>query len=335
MKKLSKYILWLFLAVSCSPEVMDDQKIVHFSTSISSFEDETGTKTTLSGNAFAVGDRMRLKIICPFDDRTQFGETTYGHSADAFWLFKWNGTGWSVLTAADKVDVEGDYRYSASPDLYARYLAQQTPYVFTASTWSENVIFVSGGTRYSQYNYVFEADQTLEKDYLKSDLLWAQSYMQTGSYNVHLAFDHVMACLRISVPGVSSSAVVTVEGMPDIDQREVVVGDYYAGRSKVNSRFGYQEKSSCSLEQNGKVLGVAVNSDADRKALVKPFSSIPATGVYTAHRSGDAYYLIVPPCSLAAEARIWIRDGKNRYSYPLERKIFEQGKLYPVNITAE
>ena len=262
-------------------------------------------------------------------------KTTYGHSADAFWLFKWDGTEWDILTAADKVDVEGDYRYSASPDLYARYLAQQTPYVFTASTWSENVIFVSGGNRYSQYNYVFEADQTLEKDYLKSDLLWAQSYMQTGSYNVHLAFDHVMACLRITVPGVSSSAVVTVEGMPDIDQREVVVGDYYAERSKVNSKFGYKEKSTCTLEQNGKVLGVAVNSDAKGKALVKPFSEIPATGVYTAHREGDTYYLIVPPCTLSAQARIWIRDGKNRYSYPLKRQVFEQGKLYPVNITAE
>lgn len=337
--KFSKHILWLFLAlgaVSCTPEAPRGNEVIRFTTTVSSFEDETGaTKTTLAGNAFAIGDRMRLKIICPFDDRTQFGETTYGHSADGFWLFKWDGTEWDILTAADKVDVEGDYRYSTSPDLYARYLAQQTPYVFTASTWSENVIFVSGGNRYSQYNYVFEADQTLEKDYLKSDLLWAQSYMQTGSYNVHLAFDHVMACLRITVPGVSSSAVVTVEGMPDIDQREVVVGDYYAERSKVNSKFGYKEKSTCALEQNGKVLGVAVNSDAKGKALVKPFSEIPATGVYTAHREGNTYYLIVPPCTLSAQARIWIRDGKNRYSYPLKRQVFEQGKLYPVNITAE
>ena len=123
--------------------------------------------------------------------------------------------------------------------------------------------------------------------------------------------------------------------MPDIDQREVVVGDYYAERSKVNSKFGYKEKSTCTLEQNGKVLGVAVNSDAKGKALVKPFSEIPATGVYTAHREGDTYYLIVPPCTLSAQARIWIRDGKNRYSYPLKRQVFEQGKLYPVNITAE
>lgn len=340
MMKFSKHIIWLslaLLAVSCTPEEPEGSEVIRFTTSISSFEEEVATRTTVSGDAFAIGDRMKLKIICPFADGTQFGETTYGHSADAFWLFKWSGSDWGVLTDADKVDVEGDYSYSGSPNLYDRYLAQQTPYVFTASTWSENVIFVSGGNRYSQYNYVFEADQTLEKDYLKSDLLWAQSYMQTGSYNVHLAFDHVMACLRITVSGVSASAVVTVEGMPDIDQREVVVGDYYAERSKVNSRFGYREKSACSLEQNGKVLGVAVNNDAEGKATVQPMdgSAVPNTGVYTAHRDGDVYRVIVPPCSLAAPARIWIRDGEKRYSYPLSRTTFEQGKLYPVNITAE
>lgn len=325
------------MAVCCTPEAPQERECIRLETSVSDFiDEETGTKTTLSGNAFAVGDRMRLKIICPFSDRTQFGETTYGHSADAFWLFKWNGTGWDVLTADDKVDVEGDYRYSASPNLYERYLAQQTPYVFTASTWSENVIFVSGGNRYSQYNYVFEADQTLEEDYLKSDLLWAQSYMQTGSYNVHLAFDHVMACLRITIPAhFSGDAVVTLEGMPDIDQQEVVVGDYYAAKSKVNSGFGYQQKSSCSLEENGMVRGVAVNSDKDGKAWVKRFSEIPATGVYTAHRDGDTYYLIVPPCKLSKEASIWIRDGEKRYSYPLKRTEFKQGRLYPVNIIAE
>jgi hypothetical protein len=325
--------LALLLMASCTKEAPLEEGVVRFTTTVAPFDG--ATKTDLSGRAFAVGDRMKLKIVCPFDDRTQFGETTYGHSADAFWLFKWNGTDWSVLTAADKVDVEGDYRYSAAPNLYERYLAQQTPYVFTASTWSENVVFVSGGSRYSQYNYVFEADQSTEKNYLKSDLLWAQSYMQTGSYNVHLSFDHVMACLRLSVAGVSGSAVVTLEGMPDIDQREVVVGDYYAARSKVNARFGYKEKCSCPLEDNGKVLGVAVNSDAQGKAYVKPLSEIPFTGVYTAHRSGDSYYLIVPPSSLPARARVWIRDGEKRYSYLLERTVFEQGKLYPVNISAE
>lgn len=336
MEKMRRILIGtglILMLASCAKEAPLRDSVVRFTTSVTPFEGDT--KTNVAGNAFAEGDRMKLKIICPFDDRTQFGETTYGHSADGLWLFKWNGTDWSVITAADKVDVEGDYRYSAAPNLYERYLAQQTPYVFTASTWSENVVFVSGNSRYSQYNYVFEADQTTEKNYLKSDLLWAQSYMQTGSSNVHLGFRHVMACLRLSVGGVSPNAVVTLEGMPDVDQKEVVVGDYYAARSKVNSKFGYKDKCNCTLEDNGRVLGVAVISDAAGKALVKPMADVPFSGVYTAHRSGDSYYLIVPPCSLPSRARVWIRDGEKRCSYLLERTVFEQGKLYPVNISAE
>ena len=342
MKMKIRHILCLGLTVllsACAKEEALQEGTLQFTTSVASFDGAPETRTNIAGNAFAAGDRMKLKIICPFSDHTQFGETTYGHSADAFWLFKWDGSKWAVITAADKVDVEGDYRYSASPNLYERYTAQQTPYVFTASTWSENVIFISGSRRYSQYSYVFEADQTLEKDYLNSDLLWAQSYMQTGSYNVHLAFQHVMACLKVDISALSLSAqaIVTLEGMPDIDQKEVVVGDYYAARSKVNSAFGYKEKTSCTKEQNGKVLGVAVISDAAGKALVQPMdgSAVPNTGVYTAHRDGGFYYLIVPPCTLSAQAKFWIRDGKNRYSYTLSRTTFEQGALYPVTITAE
>jgi hypothetical protein len=327
------------LLAACAKEELSQEGVLQFTTSVASFDGAPETRTNIAGNAFAVGDRMKLKIICPYSDHTQFGETTYGHSADAFWLFKWSGSEWSVLTAADKVDVEGEYRYSAAPSLYERFAAQQTPYVFTASTWSENVLFISGSKLYSQYSYVFESDQTAESDYLKSDLLWAQSYMQTGSYNVHLAFQHVMACLKIDISalGLSSQAVVTLEGMPDIDQKEVVVGDYYAARSKVNSKFGYQEKTVCTKEQNGKVLGVAVVSDASSKALVYALDGVkvPNTGVYTAHRDGDAYYLIVPPCTLQDQARFWVRDGEKRYSYQLSRTTFEQGKLYPVTITAE
>lgn len=327
------------LLAACSKQKALQEGVMRITTSVASFDRGPETRTSIAGDAFAVGDRMKLKVVCPYSDHVQFGETTYGHSADAFWLFKWGGSGWDVLTVADQVDVEGEYRYSAAPDFYQRYAAQQTPYVFTASTWSENVLFVSGSTLYSQYSYVFEANQRAEKDYLKSDLLWAQSYMQTGSYNVHLAFQHVMACLKIDISAlsVSSEAVVTLEGMPDIDQKEVVVGDYYAERSKVNSRFGYQEKTRCTKAQNGKVLGVAVISDADGKALVYPLDGtrVPNTAVYTAHRDGAFYYLIVPPCTLTSQARFWVRDGEKRYSYPLSRTTFEQGALYPVTITAE
>ena len=102
----------------------------------------------------------------------------------------------------------------------------------------------------------------------------------------------------------------------------------------MNSKFGYKDKCSCTKENNGKVLGVAVISDSQGKALVQAMDgvSVPNTGVYTAHRDGGSYYLIVPPCSLSSNAVFWVRDGEKRYSYQLNNKVFEQGKLYPVKI---
>lgn len=355
---MKRYILFRFLISMCVIVLMaacsstDNDElaqprlgVLQLTASVSDFEGMPLTRTNIAGNAFAVGDRMKLKIICPFSDHTEFGETTYGHSADALWLMKWNGTAWTPIVASDQVDVEGQYAYTDAPNLFSQYEAQQTPYVYTASTWSENILFISNGSMYSQYSYVFHADQTEENDYLSSDLLWAQSYMQTGSYNVHLSFQHVMACLKIAIPeSFSASAVVTLEGMPAIDQREVVVGDYYAGKSKVNSGFGYQQKCSCAKEYNGQVLGVAVNDDAQRKAIVYPMTgnpnpnslpAIPNDGVYTAYRDAASccYYLIVPPCKLSEKARFWIRDGERRYSYELQTVEFKQGEQYPVTIT--
>ena len=357
---MRRYLSFMLLALSFSASSLltacsadDDAEpqaqtgVLRLTTSVTAFDDalsplgraEEATRTNIAGNAFAVGDRIKLKIICPYSDRTEFGETTYSETADGLWLLKWNGSDWTPLEASDEVDMNGTYKYSGSYSLFGRYEAQQTPYIYTASTWSENVIFLSNGTRYSQYNYVFEADQTAEADYLKSDLLWAQSYMQTGSYNVHLAFQHVMACLKIDISALSLSdkTVVTLEGMPDIDQREVVVGDYYAAKSKVNSGYGYQQKCSCTKDDNGKVLGVAIINDAAKTAQVKALNGtdIQNSGVYTAHRDGNYYYLIVPPCTLPTNtnAVFWIRDGEKRYSYTLQQTTFEQGYQYPINIT--
>ncbi len=344
MKTLMRILpLWLaiVLPVSCTSLEQDraEKGVLSLTTSVEPFDGEDVTKTNMAGNAFAVGDRMKLKIICPYSDHTEFGETTYGDTADALWIMKWDGAAWRPITSADKVDVGAQYAYTYARDLYGEREAQQTPYVYTASTWSENVRFVCNGTYYSQYSYIFQADQSSEANYLKSDLLWAQSYMQTGSYNVHLSFNHVMACLKIHFTGgdLTSNAVVTVDGMPDIDQCEVVVGDYYAAKSKINSRLGYKEKCRCSKEQNGKVLGVAVIHDADSgHAVVYPLdgSNVANDATYTAHYDGGDYYLIVPPCTLSSAATIWVRDGEKRYSYVLSSlKTFEQGKLYPVNIT--
>ncbi len=321
--------------------------------SVNSFEgDETPvTRTTLEGKAFDAGDKIKLKIICPYVTSTLVGETTWGNSADAFWLLKWKDGNWAIIEGSDSVDISSHYSYGNN-NIFREYEAQNTPYIYTASTWSENTIFMApnkdGGsslTRYSQYSYVFHADQSRLMNYKKSDLLWAQSYMQTGSYNVHLSFNHVMACLKITIPNtLSDTAVVTVEGMPDIDQMEVVVGDYYAAKSKVNTKYGYQEKCKCAYANNGKVLGVAVINDTKAKSQVYRISGgcedtntestvIGNTGVYRAYNAGSyTYYLIVPPCTLSTAAKVWIRDNEKRYSYAIEQLIFEQGKRYPVTI---
>ena len=41
---------------------------------------------------------------------------------------------------------------------------------------------------------------------------------------------------------------------------------------------------------------------------------------------------IMTGCILSSNAVFWVRDGEKRYSYQLNNKVFEQGKLYPVKI---
>ena len=327
-------------AAGCSKdEPASVQGMLTFSTSVTGFDGEQMTRVNLAGNGFENGDKIKLKVICPFSSHTEFGETTYGNSFDAFWLLKWNEGEWATLTSADGYDINGDYSPSASPNVYDRFEAQQTPYVYTAQTWSEEQIFMAGNnTRVEQYSNVFHANQTKEADYKASDLMWAQTIQQTGSYNVHLSFSHVMATLMVTIddngPGISDNAVLTLEGMPDIDQAEVIVGDYYAAKSKVNSNdYGYRSKHSCTKEQNGKVIGVAVVNDALRNASAKPISEIGCTGTYTAYNAGQkCYRLIVPPCTLADKAVFWLRDGERRYSMTLDLTDFEQGRLYKITM---
>lgn len=333
----------LLLMVGCSSndeEAAQLQGVLTFTTSVADFEGEAVTRTNFAGNAFENGDKIKLKVICPFSTHTEFGESTYGGSFDSFWLLKWNTDNWYTLTAADGYDINGDYSASASPNIYGRYLAQQTPYVFTAQTWSEEQIFMAGGgTRVEQYSNVFHANQTKAADYKASDLMWAQTIQQTGSYHVHLSFQHVMAALLVTVEadaslGISDNAVLTLEGMPDIDQAEVIVGDYYAAKSKENSNaYGYKSKHSCTVEENGKVIGIAVIDDSKQMAYNKSLSTIEQTATYTAYNAGDkAYRLIVPPCQLATPATFWLRDGEKRYSMTLVQTSFEAGKLYKVTM---
>ena len=334
------------MLISCSADEATEQEqqgVLSFATSVERFEGEHITRTNIAGNEFEDGDKIKLKIICPFSTHTEFGESTYSASFDGFWLLKWkkDSTKWTTLTAADGYDINGDYSPSNGPNVFERYFAQPTPYVFTAQTWSEEQIFITGsGTRVEQYSNVFHANQRNAADYKASDVMWAQTIMQTGSYNVHLSFKHVMAALKITIDDKNSSnnydnAVLTLEGMPDIDQCEIIVGDYYAEKAKdVNSTaFGYKNKHKCSTTENGTVIGVAqINkSNATNTAI----GDIPQTATYTAYKAGDkAFQIIVPPCTLN-NATIWLRNGEKRYSMTLDETTFVAGKMYNVKMTIQ
>lgn len=324
--------------------------------SIAGFEGDSQTRSNVTGTAFATGDLMRLKVICPFVKDYQIGESTWGNTYDSFWLLKWNGSTWQTVTSAEHFDITGSYSYSGSSNILDQYLSQATPYVFTAITWTEERLFrAKDNTLVGQYCNVFHHDQSREKNYTASDLLWAQQFSQTGPQNIHLTFNHVLSCLVITIDDaaltekISANAILTLEGMPDIDQQEIVVGDYYAEASYTNPKYGYREKASCSYENNGKVLGIASIDEDQQHAVVHPFSGgiatigglgtpyqgsvIPNTGIYTCHNTGSkTYRLIVPPCKLNENATFWLRDGERRYKMTLERTEFVQGHLYNVTM---
>ena len=332
-------------------------------TSVEQFAGGAQTRVTVDGKNFLDNDRIRVKLICPYVTTTETGESTGSSTSDGFWLLKRNGGGWTTLSAADKCDLNGDGIYSGSSDLQEQYLAQQTPYVFTASTWSREVRFLDGVGADAMktvvhYAPVFHADQRLEADFEASDLLWAQSVVQTGTDYVRLNFRHVMALLVVTIEGAPalSDPVLTLEGMPDIDQQELVVGDYFAARRKVNGlndydAYGYQKRYPCTKEQNGTLLGIGTFSQT---AQVKPLTDLPRDGVYTAYRDADetTFRLIVPPYAFTADyPTLWLRDGAERWSLQLDPAAltasaaesetgtteagtlrFEPGKCYPVTM---
>lgn len=382
----------LALLMSCNAGRLDtetavsqEKKPVTITSSLEAFEGEDMTKVNVDGNDFLDGDFIRMKIICPFVSDTQRGEYTDGNSYDSFFYFKRSGKTWIRVTSSDGFDISGTYSASSSPDIASYYEAQQTPHVFVATTWSEERRFVApygsgGSSLYDHLTPVFHADQSKEKNYRASDVLWAQTFMQTGAWNIHLGFQHKMACLDITIDDtyltgpnpdydpedpesmpvipapISADAVLTLEGMPDIDQAEIVIGDYYADASKSNSGYGYRQKSSCAKEYNGKVLGIAVNDEAAYRAKVAPLSGltqdpggdyscgaganhytalpvVPNTGTYTAYTLALKHYrIIVPPCTLSQKAVFWLRDGSRRFTIPLERLSFAEGKLYNVTL---
>lgn len=344
---------------SCSDDIQppaDEKHELSITSDIRPFDGEMHSRVNVVGNEFIDGDYIRLKIICPFVSTTERGETTDGNSYDAMYYLKRVGNEWQRIVSSDGFDISGTYSNSYSPDIATYYEAQQTPYVFVATTWSEERRFVANGSLYDHLTPVFHANQEKEKHYRASDVLWAQTFMQTGAWNIHLGFQHKMACLDITINDdalatkISANAVLTLEGMPDIDQAEIVIGDYYADASKINSGYGYRQKSSCSYENNGKVLGIAVNDEVAGRAKVSPLTGcpepggaysstlamVPNTGTYTAYKVDLKHYrLIVPPCVLSTNATFWLRDGSRRFKVTLANKTFVEGKLYPVTLTIE
>lgn len=354
--------------IACgSEEEPVSPRVATLTTEIVPFEGETMSRINVAGDEFLDNDYIRLKIICPFVKSTERGEYTDGNSFDSFFFFKRTGGSWVRLMREDGFDITGSYSPSDSPKFDEYYEAQQTPYVFIATTWTEERRFIAptgdgtgtGHTLYDHLTPVFHADQTKEKHYRASDMLWSQTFMQTGTWNIHLGFRHKMACLDITIDDsalgdedkITEDAVLTLEGMPDIDQAEIVVGDYYADASKTNSPYGYRQKASCSYVNNGRVLGIAVNDEAARRAKVAPLSGNPSPAggdnsnytvlptiandaTYTAfpETKGHHFRLIVPPCVLATNATFWLRDGTRRYQHILEQKTFEEGKLYPITL---
>lgn len=343
----------LLIAISCKNEQFQyaDQPLT-LSMSIEPFVSTESTKANLEGTGFANGDMVKLKVICPYVSASQVGEYTSGGSNDSYWLLKYNGSSWGRVEASDGFDISGSHTPSSSPDIQGQYLSQVTPYVFTASTWSEEKAFVVGNNLRLHYSHVFHADQRDGKYYRANDLLWGQNFMQTASWNVHLRFKHVMSALLITVDApasVSSNAVLSLEGMPDIDQREVVVGNYYADADKNSNSYGPKYSTSCSRENNGKVIGVAVIDESASRVKTYSMTGNPSpaggtsnstvwgtiqnTGTYIAHHvSGRTYRMIVPPCVLDAAPVFYLKDGDRKYRMEYSQKTFEQGFLYPITL---
>ena len=311
---------------------------VSLSSSIVSFEGEQQTKVNLAGNGFEDGDMIRIKVICPYVASQEAGESTYGGTYDGFWVQKWSsGSVWTSITVSDGFDFNGDYQKSGGSSIIGQVLSQQTPYVFTASTWTEEKVFKIGGKMVVQYANVFHADQSNPANYKASDVLWAQNFMQTATDMIHFDFHHVMAALRITVNDIelTDKAVLTIENMPDIDQDEIIVGDRFAAKSKVNSAFGYKEKHQCDANENGKALGIGVNN-SDSSATIK-FDDISQTATYKAMRTDNSqkvFQLIVPPCTITYPV-VWIRDGESRWKVALGETTFNAGYMYNITLNLQ
>ena len=333
---LGANVLWLCGCSQSDDVVVTATETVSFDVSLEPFEGETKTRTSEDGLAFENGDQFRMKIICPHTGSHQSGETWgyYNFTLDG------SSTGFSTTTEV-----------------------QSTTYVYTAQNTTGTRVFVVGDYRYTRPSNFFCADQSKLKYFKQSDVVWAQSVRQTGAREVHLTFYHKVAKLDITIDDsnlkqtteegetafpLSDNAILTLEGMPDIDGAEIVVGDYYADESYESEIYSYKQKASCSYENNGKVLGIEVIDETNKRSKIASMTGNPTPGgansevyamvantaTYTCYKTSVSkhYMLYVPPCTLTENAVFWVRDGERRYSATLQQLKFEEGVCYKVKV---
>ena len=358
MKRIYSYIIFALCLASCAKNMDADQekKMVPFEfgrdmqTNIVPFvsegEDPSATKVNVDGDQFVSRDLIRLRLICPFVSTAEAGENPWS-TTDGWFLLYWNGANnnWLNVNTSFNFDVNGDYRISGSPSLHV--LVQSTTYVFTATTWSEEIHFVapSSKSHVTTFSNIFKADQRRSEDFRSSDVLWAQQIMQTGTPNARLSFNHKMAAVRVKISDELASqldndysVVLTLENMPDMDHREVVIGNYYLNKSKLKNNYGDWTRSICSYEENGKVLGIVYPGSEKFERLA--IEDLDQNGVYTAYkRTEDAlantYDIIIPPYTVPEDATptLWLRNGSKRWSAQLtlpDDRTFKSGVMYEI-----
>ncbi len=378
---MKKYIYAIFplLCWSCAFDIEDvrDQQIITidgtaFETEIVPFVEDggdgTATRVNVAGNSFEAGDLIRLRVIAPYAPSSEYGESTWGSSYDDWRLFQWsaNHANWGAVGSGLGFDIDNDFNPSGAPSTII--MPQATPYVFTATTWTEEIHYVLTSTTGSGYesskvvitfSNVFKADQRTDKNYKASNVLWAQQYMQTGSPHVRLSFEHKMAALQIDISEFAleldksanaPEVVLTLENMPDIDQQEVAIGNYYVEKMKSKRDYGDYYRCKCNYEDNGKVLGIVIPDETAKHLMQIPFTggAVEQNGIYTAHKlDANTFTLIIPPYTVPSDVTptLWLRQGEKRWSAPLTLpdhtvnpqqtdRTFESGVRYHVKMQA-
>ena len=202
-----------------------------------------------------------------------------------------------------------------------------------------------------------------------SALMWRNTNGPVGLFTDSYGYEYYrdIGILDVWDAGINTEVL---ENMPDIDQQEIIIGNYYAARLKAHTQaYCEWQRSACSYEENGQVLGiVSINqklSRIERKALTPQADNasydlpkfdgttptnikligVEQTGTYTAYKDSKtsdektiiSFLLIIPPYTVPDDVTptLWLRQGKNRWSAPLplpNDRTFESGKRYNIQM---